>query len=329
MIIVQISDAREQYVKSAIDSSALPVGARVPLRYDTRWVASDIVKAVQRGDQLDDLMLCHLSGNTGNLEHARSVPIRLASVMSAEVKGAFVVIEARAGEFLEADFIRAVADGPIAGAVLERPREGAFVYHATTDIEGAAATDPDLVRGWQQAVEVLGGSESMEAVHFCLLEGVRGLDGAFVPFDASCALSLQSDCDYNVPLHSVSLRSSVGGKTAIVTLTVDQEVYSLRDTPDFQLGRRFDSRQVGIKSKATDRKVEGSIVLASSDPLMPHVSLRGVVHPKPFSAILRRVPLGLGAAIAASPATMPDDWPLWAKLTPLIVGSIIVAVSGG
>lgn len=327
LIVVQITDARPQYVQSAVNICALPVGAMAPLRYDLRWVQPSLVTQVRRKEGLDGLILCYLSGNIGDLATARSIPMRQAVVEHAEVVGKFLVVEARVGSFFDLSFLQAAASGA-SGSLLAGPRAGHFVYSSPNEIETVAIIDEDVVSGWQHVVESLGRTPSLEAANFCLFEGVRLVDGEMVRFDRTGSLILAPGRNYDVVLHAVVLHHEPLA-LASVTVGISEELGDLIDVPDFKLGRRYDRRTVGIRSRSTGQRVEGIVGLSSSALFTPELALRGRIRPRAGMEILRRVPLGLGAAVAASAAVVPDTWPIWIKFGLVVGGSVVVAIRGG
>lgn len=328
MIVVQISDARPQYVQSAVNLCALPVGATTPLRYDLRWVEPSLVARVQRREQLENLILCYLSGNVGGLAHARSIPVRQAVVDRAEIVGKFLVVEARVGPFFDLSVLEATATSAVSAHLLADPRRGYFVYPSPARIDDIALVNNDVVRGWQHVVEKLGATSSLATAGFCLLEGVRLVDGEMTKFDRAGLLDLMPGRNYEVVLHAMVL-NYVPSVTVSVVVGINEELGDLIDVPDFKLGRRYDRRTVGIRSRSAGGRVEGIISLSSSSPLTPELALKGAIRARPGMEIVRRVSLGFGAAVAASAAVVPDDWPIWIKFALVVTGSVVVALRSG
>lgn len=324
MIVVNITDAKLQYLQSAIAVCALPVGASVPLRYNTKWVQQSILERVREGKTLPPLALFFLSGNRPGLREAREIPMRQASVKSAEIIGEYLVLEACVGEFYNESFIMACSNPGMLEGLLAFPKQGNFVFEDPGIVSRLASFGDATAEAWQFVVKHLGATSSLADAHFCLVEQIRDVGGDKVATFDSESLLLAANRHYEVLIHTVTSCSKVDS-TPVATFALTQELGDVNDVPDFPMIRKYDQRTIGFSTRDPRRQAHGTLNLRSGVSLSPNIDIKAAIPGRWGVELLRRCLMGGGAALAGSSGVIPETVPIVVKVLLVVVGAFLIA----
>lgn len=137
MIVIYITDAREEYARTAFQELGLPAGARVRLRYSEVWIQPPLRSGLNSNHLVGrDVLICYMDGNRGNLENAKAVACRYAKITKSERVTDFVSMECELRGFPSSPKLPdlfAAADN--SGILSPGPRSGFFVVNADTSSE--------------------------------------------------------------------------------------------------------------------------------------------------------------------------------------------------
>lgn len=324
MIVVNITDAKLQYLQSAIGVCALPVGASVPLRYNTKWVQQSILERVRKDKPLPPLALFFLSGNRPGLREAREIPMRQASVKSAEIIGEYLVIEACVGEFYNESFIMACSNPEMLEKLLTLPKRGNFVFEDPGIVSRLSSLGAATAEAWQFVVKHLGATPSLTDAHFCLVEQIKEVGSDKVATFERDSLLLAASRHYEVLIHTATSRSKVDS-TPVATFALTQELGDVNDVPDFPMIRKYDQRTIGFSTRDPRRQVHGILNLRSGVSLSPNINIKAAIPGRWGVELLRRCLMGGGAALAGSSGVIPETVPIVVKVLLVVVGAFLIA----
>ena len=324
MIVVNITDAKLQYLQSAIGVCALPVGASVPLRYNTKWVQQSILERVRKGKPLPPLALFFLSGNRPGLRDAREIPMRQASVKSAEIIGEYLVIEACVGEFYNESFIMACSNPGMLEKLLAFPKRGNFVFEDPGVVGRLASLGVATAESWQFVVKHLGATPSLADAHFCLIEQIKEVGSDKVATFERDSLLLAANRHYEVLIHTATSRSNAESRpSAVFALT--QELGGLSDTQDVSMADKYYKRTIGFSTRDPRRQAHGTLNLRSGVSLSPNIDIKAAIPGHWGVELLRRCLMGGGAALAGSSGVIPETVPIVVKVLLVVVGAFLIA----
>lgn len=327
MIVVNITDAKPQYLQSAINACALPIGAIIPLRYRTKWVQKSILDLVAKGSPLPPLSLFFLSGNRGDLRDSQAIPMREATVKTAMIVGDFLAIDARVGQFYDESFIAACSSGELLASLLAFPKEGHYVFEDPGVVTNLASTAKNTAAGWQSATNRLASTPALTGAHFCFIEKVIETDRGPVSMSSNGELILAPDRHYEAFIHTATRDSSTVGQPHIATLALTPDLGDISDVPDIPLITNYDHRTIAFRTQCTRRRSRGTLFLSSIVPLSPEVTVKAMIPEHKGLEVLHRSFAGLGAAFVGSAGVLPESTPLVIKIALILTGAIVIAIT--
>ena len=327
MLLMYITDRRQQYSQNALTSTALGRGFLNQYRYGKMWIESSLwTRWPDDGLAGEQVLLMYLEGNRDDLIHATARPLRFGIVRASVVAGRFGILEVELSGFPSLRVLDLLPAADSAGIVSPGPRDGQFVLEVPTCSMSETETD---LEAWQDIVQNLSSAAAFNTASFVYVAGLRrvrakaGLN--LVPRDGKFTLK-------NGFLYELELHALVGQATADIAHTyqvrVDDRHLRIAGPVEFVFGHRYSTEYIMLEAQGRGKRESTYlIILAKDGSYGPIVRLQ-----IEFSASYwrRTVDLGLPAIAAGSAATagvLPIGIPLWVKISMIVIGSAGIAIS--
>ncbi|MGC4943003.1 hypothetical protein [Kribbella sp. DT2] len=325
MIVMYITDARDQHIRNVLTTSAMPMGSHNRYRYDRRWIDSQLWQRWDRDGLVGDrVLVSYLEGNTGNLENARAFPVRYGRVIRSEVKGSFGVLDVALEDFTKAVIPPELRADSEAGVMsIDQPRNGRFVVeHEVGDPEEARD-----VAAWQATVSALGRMDTYRDSSFIFVEQLgRAADGKPIAVNSESHFDLQPKSLIELSLHVLMPRD----RAPLHTYSVLTDTSLLRSAQPAQLhfGHRFSTERLLLQTPdKAQRALTYIYILPEPGTRGPEVRLLvDLREPASRRALAFGVP-GSAAAVAASAGVLPAETPLWLRFVMVAAGSAGLAAA--
>lgn len=322
MIVMYITDARDQHIRNVLTTSAVPVGSHNRYRYDKRWIDPQLWHRWEEDDLIGDrVLVSYLQGNSGKLENARAVPVRYGRVISSEVKGSFGVLDVALDDFSKAIVPPELREENDVMTIVQ-PRNGRFVIQH----EVSPPDEARDVAGWQATVSTFGYLDTFRDSSFIFVEHLSQPTGKTIDVNADGHFGLRPKSLVELSLHVLMPRD----RAPMHTYNVVTDTSLLRSAQPTQLhfGHRFSTERLLIQTPDRPQRALTYIyILPEPGTRGPEVRLLvDLREPAGRRALAFGVP-GSAAAVAASAGVLPAETPLWLRFVMVAAGSAGLAAA--
>jgi hypothetical protein len=325
MIIAYITDARTEYAKTVFEKIGLPVGSRVKLRYSSKWI-DPALRTQLNGNTLlaQDVLICYMDGNHGDLSNARAVALRYSRIRKSERIADFVNIECELMGFPSSPELRQIFDSADDRGLLNPgPRSGLFIVNATPlNNEQRAETAPDR---WGLIVGELAKCSFFRDASFLYWEKLTSSRNR----DIACrggSYRISAGSIVTARIHSYA--TSKESRLHQYEMRVDSNAIEAVDGNDISVAfgkELFDLRFLILPS---ERMHPTRIRLAAGPSENgAFFAIPIEVMNRRFGTAMRRSSVAISGAAAATAGVLPDATPIGIRVALIVVGSIGLGLS--
>lgn len=325
MIVIYITDAREEYARTAFQELGLPAGARVKLRYSEVWIQPPLRSGLKSNRLVGhDVLICYMDGNRGNLENAKAVACRYAQITESEQVADFVSMECELRGFPSSPKLPDLfAATDSSGILSPGPRSGSFVVNADISSEEMLTdTGPDR---WGVVAGLMTECSFFAAASFLYCESLTKFHGQRVPCQNG-TFRFKANEMIRARIHTFAITNE--SRLHNYKIQVDDSSIETIDDPVISLtfGREvFDVRLLAISSsrpRPSQIRVEpGPGENGSFFTISIHVT------PRRLAATIRRLAISVSGAAAATAGILPSTIPLGVRIALIVVGSLGLGLS--
>ena len=325
MIVIYITDAREEYARTVFQELGLPAGARVRLRYSEVWIQPPLRSGLNSNHLVGrDALICYMDGNRGNLENAKAVACRYAQITKSEQVTDFVSIECDLRGFPSSPRLPdlfAAADN--SGILSPGPRSGFFVVNADISSEEQLMnTGPDR---WGLVARRMTECSFFATASFLYCENLTNLHGQRVACqDGTFRFKVNEKVCARIHTFAVTNESRLHHYEIQVDdnciETIDESVIMLTS------GREvFDVRLIAIPGG----RPRPSLIRVTSGPGEngSFFTISIYVTSRRLAAAIQRLAISVSGAAAATAGILPSTVPLGIRIALIVAGSLALGLS--
>jgi hypothetical protein len=325
VIVIYITDAREEYARTVFQELGLPAGARVRLRYSEVWIQPPLRNGLNSNHLVGrDALICYMDGNRGNLENAKAVACRYAQITKSERVTDFVSVECELRGFPSSPKLRdlfAAADN--SGILSPGPRSGFFVVNADISSEEQLMnTGPDR---WGSVARRMTKCSFFATASFLYCESFTNRRGERIVCQDG-TFHFRAGETIRARIHTFAITNE--SRLHHYEIQVDDSCVETVDGPAILLtfGKEvFDVRLLAIPGgrprPSLIRIGPGLGENGSFFAISIHVA------PRRLAATIQRLAISLSGAAAATAGILPSTVPLGIRIALIITGSLALGFS--
>jgi hypothetical protein len=325
VIVIYITDAREEYARTAFQALGLPTGARVRLRYSEVWIQPLLRDGLISNRLVGrDVLICYMDGNRGNLENAKAVACRYAQIIQSEQVADFVSLECELRGFPSSPKLPdlfAAADN--SGILRPGPRSDFFVVNADiSSEEQLTETGPDR---WGLVARRMTECTFFETASFLYLESLTNLHGQRIMCQDGSFRFMANEM-VRARIHTFAVTNE--SRLHHYEIQVDDRSIEFIDRsviiPTF--GREvFDVRLLPIPGG----RPRPSLIRVASGPGENGSFFTISIHviPRRLAVTIQRLAISISGAAAATAGILPSSVPLGVRIALIVVGSLGLGLS--
>lgn len=325
MIVIYVTDAREEYARTVFQEMGLPAGSRIKLRYSQVWVQPPLRQGLGANRLAGrDVLICYMDGNRGRLQSARAVACRYARVTESEQVANFVSIECELRGFPSSPRVSDLFASADAGGMLSPgPRLGFFVVNADISSE-EKFTDTGPER-WGLVAQRLTECSFFATASFLYCESLTNHRGQRVPCQDG-AFRIRTNTMVTARIHTFAVTNE--SRLHHYELSIDDSAVEAVDGSAISLtfGREiFDVRLLAIPSS---RQRPSRIRIEPGQGQNGSFFTIAInVAPRRLGTAFRRLAIAVSGAAAATAGILPESIPLPARIVLLVAGSLGLGLS--
>jgi hypothetical protein len=325
MIVVYITDARDEYARTIFDKVGLPPGCTVKLRYAEKWIQPALRESLASNSFTGrDVLVCYLNGNKGDLSAARAVACRYGQIFKSECIADFASIECKLLGFPSSpDLPDLFASADARGVLSPGPGSGFFL--ASADAPGEESLMDASPSRWGKVVSKLADCSFFRSASFLYCEGLTNSHGQKLSCEAG-SFRIRANSIIRARIHT----SAVSNESRLhhYEIRADDRAIEILDTNNISLAYGNEFFDVPIIVLPTDRS-HPTIVRIEVGAGEQGASLAipfNIQHRK-IAIAAQRSAIAVSGAAAATAGVLPATVPLWGKVVLLAAGSIGLGLS--
>lgn len=334
-LLLLSSNVRRQYAEDILTALALPAGATIRFRYRSDYVVAPVDRDVAKNEiKGTKALLAFIADHeTG---HPFVVPVRYATVVSAEPSETAVIFRLQLDEYVALDRYPIDLDGILELGKkfvdgLEASNKGYYpVVYSAPDLPAKASDDDS--QAWQQAVERLALHPTFAESYFIRLSPPLNQKGEHLQFDSDGRLCVvdQQSVRITVTLYSGTYNPDV---KPVLSCATDGTFLRVSSDDEYRVALRYDSVEFWLHpaslSYETLSRLTISLASSSDYPkLVPAHARFSVVVRKSRSMLLARIgSTSLGALLVALPAILGPSAALELRIGSAVAGAALLAVT--
>jgi hypothetical protein len=325
MIVVYITDAREEYARTVFQELGLPAGARVNLRYSHTWIQPPLRDRLYANGLVGrDVLICYMDGNHGDLSSAKAVACRYGQLTRSERVSDFVSMECALRGFpssAKVSDLFATADS--AGLVSPGPRSGFFVVDANIPHdERLVDTGPDR---WGPVVERMTECTFFETASFLYFENFTRARGQTIACESG-AFRFKAGAMIRARIHTFAITNE--SRLHHYELRTDDSAVEAIDGSVIPLTFGREVFDVRLLTLPTERSRPSRIIVepgAGENGSVFTISID--IAARRLAATARRLAIAASGAAAATAGILPSTVPLAARIALVVIGSVGLGLS--
>lgn len=325
MIVVYISDARDEYARTIFEKVGLPAGTRAKLRYSDKWISSPLRTGIHENQLTgSSVLLCYLEGNRGNLTSARAVPCRYARIIKSERISDFVGIDCELLGFPgSAKLADLISSADANGIVHPGPRSGSFITNV--DVPIPDSLEDVTADRWGVIVHELSTCAFFKDASFVYCEKLTSSHDRQIAC-RNGAFPINGGTLFTARIHTYAITKE--SRLHDYALRVDSSAVEMIDGSQISVafGREF--FDVQFSALPTDRIRPARIRLEPGPGENGTFFVLSVeILNRRLGTALRRGSIALSGAAAATAGILPDSAPIALRIVLLAAGSIGLGLS--
>jgi hypothetical protein len=325
------SDARQRYAEDVLTVVAMPEGGVFQFRYDSRYVSTDVHALIASGDIAGKQAIVAFVGRVETVD-AFVMPIRIATVLSAEEIAEALVFRFRADQFPDLsswarDKQALEAQGRV---VLDQMSSRYGKYYPVMARHDGLIVDA-LGSGtseWNEVTSRLARLDTFANSYFARISIGSPDKGGNSPKFRDGALVVRGTNPF--VLKCWFYRADYLPDSRRIALSCDDSVLDVFSDASYAISSRYDDVEFWLSPLGTDaeRRTLLQIVIpgtTSAGDLSTRVQVRTIVESPLAPKARRAVVGGVAAAFVALPAILGPDTSLALRLVFALIGALMVS----